>query len=155
MVKTTESVILDSFLNLLQRRPLNKITVKDIVEDCGINRNTFYYHFEGVHELLERLMKMAADHIVNYYRCVPSLEACLSEMMTLAQDYSQAVLHIYRSGFRELYERYLLEVCGHLASAYIESLCHDARIDGEIGPRSFKPIRASATGKSSTGWTAI
>ena len=40
----TKRAIRASFLKLLNERPLNKITVKDIVEDCGINRNSFYYH---------------------------------------------------------------------------------------------------------------
>ena len=35
----TKRAIRASFLKLLNERPLNKITVKDIVEDCGINRN--------------------------------------------------------------------------------------------------------------------
>ena len=40
----TKQAIKNSFLKLLNDRPLNQVTVKAIVEDCGINRNTFYYH---------------------------------------------------------------------------------------------------------------
>lgn len=34
-----------ALFKLLNEKPLSKITVKDIVEECGINRNSFYYHF--------------------------------------------------------------------------------------------------------------
>ena len=37
--------IKNSFIKLLTERPISQITVKDIVEDCGVNRNSFYYHF--------------------------------------------------------------------------------------------------------------
>ena len=44
----TKQAIKNSFLKLLNDRPLNQVTVKAIVEDCGINRNTFYYHFTDI-----------------------------------------------------------------------------------------------------------
>lgn len=48
MANFTRKAIKDTFLKLLNQRPLTQITVKDIVEDCGINRNSFYYHFEDL-----------------------------------------------------------------------------------------------------------
>ena len=40
--------IKNSFIKLLTERPISQITVKDIVEDCGVNRNSFYYHFQDI-----------------------------------------------------------------------------------------------------------
>ena len=53
MALSTKRALAQSFRNLLSRRTLDKITVKDIVEDCGVNRQTFYYHFHDVYDLLE------------------------------------------------------------------------------------------------------
>ena len=47
----TKQAIKASFLKLLNERPLSQVTVKSIVEDCGINRNTFYYHFADIPSL--------------------------------------------------------------------------------------------------------
>ena len=44
MTQFTSKAIEESFIRLLNERPLDKITIKDIVDDCGISRNTFYYH---------------------------------------------------------------------------------------------------------------
>ena len=44
------------FLMLLEERPINQITVKDIVKECGINRNTFYYHYADLPALVEELI---------------------------------------------------------------------------------------------------
>lgn len=53
----TKNAIIDAFWLLLEEKPYNKITVKDIVERCQINRNTFYYHFHDIPELLETTIK--------------------------------------------------------------------------------------------------
>lgn len=37
---------------LLEKKPLSKISVKDITEYCNISRNTFYYHFKDKYELI-------------------------------------------------------------------------------------------------------
>ena len=42
MAQFTQKAIVESLIKLLNERPLDKITIKDIVEECGINRNTFY-----------------------------------------------------------------------------------------------------------------
>lgn len=45
MSQITKRALEQSLKNLLLKKPLNKITISDITEDCGINRMTFYYHF--------------------------------------------------------------------------------------------------------------
>ena len=44
----TKRAIQSAFLELLDQRSLSRITVKDITDICGINRNTFYYYFEDL-----------------------------------------------------------------------------------------------------------
>ena len=55
MSSFTKKAIVESFLKLLKEKPVEKITIKDIVEDCGINRNTFYYHFDDIPSLMEEI----------------------------------------------------------------------------------------------------
>ena len=56
MPSSTRKIIMDSLMKLLDERPLSHISVKDIVEECGINRNTFYYHYQDIPALLEGLL---------------------------------------------------------------------------------------------------
>ena len=51
----TKKAIIESFLHLAERKPPDKITVRDIVDDCGVNRNTFYYYFQDIYAVLEEL----------------------------------------------------------------------------------------------------
>ena len=49
----TKNAIRETFIELLKKKFIDKITVKDIVEECGINRNTFYYYYADIYELME------------------------------------------------------------------------------------------------------
>ena len=74
----TKKAIKNSFLKLLNDRPLNQVTVKAIVEDCGINRNTFYYHFTDIPSLATEIITERADQIIRQYANPDSPEACLN-----------------------------------------------------------------------------
>ena len=56
MPKFTKTAIMQSFVKLLDSTPFDRITVKDIVDDCGVNRNTFYYNFEDIYALVDELL---------------------------------------------------------------------------------------------------
>ncbi len=49
----TKQAMAESLKKLMQKKPLSKITVNEIITDCDINRNTFYYHFENIYDLLK------------------------------------------------------------------------------------------------------
>ena len=57
MQKNTKELISIAFLKLLNEKPFDKITIKDIVVECNINRNTFYYYYSDVYDLLEEIFK--------------------------------------------------------------------------------------------------
>ena len=59
--------IKNSFIKLLTERPISQITVKDIVEDCGVNRNSFYYHFQDIYDLLGYIFREEADATLEKY----------------------------------------------------------------------------------------
>lgn len=51
MSQTTKRALEASLKKLLLKKPINKITINDIAEDCGVNRMTFYYHFTDIYDL--------------------------------------------------------------------------------------------------------
>ena len=97
---TTREAIKNSFLRLLEERPLREITVKEIVGDCKVNRNSFYYHFKDIPALLEEIIRDYADGIIA--RQARSLADCLEAAASFAMEHRQAVLHINQSGHRQL-----------------------------------------------------
>ena len=56
VAQTTKRALEASLKKLLLRKPLNKITINDITEDCGVNRMTFYYHFKDIYDLVDWIL---------------------------------------------------------------------------------------------------
>ena len=115
----TKKAIRNSFVKLLNDKPLKQITVKDIVDDCGVNRNTFYYHFQDIPQLIETIIKEDADRIIRDYTSVTSIENCLEAIISFALENKKAVLHMYQSINRDIYEQYQWSVCDHVVVTYM------------------------------------
>ena len=103
-----------SLKHLLAQKPLNKITINDITEDCGINRMTFYYHFKDIYDLVE-------------WACLEDARAALEEKKTYAtwqEGFLQIfeavrankpfIMNVYRCVHQEQVERYLRPLVDHL-----------------------------------------
>ena len=118
----TRKMIMESLMKLLDERPLSKISIKDIVEDCGINRNTFYYHFADLPDLVEAIMRDEVDRIMQSYHGISSLEECAAAAMKLSIEHKRAVMHIYNSANRDIYERYLMEICEYVTTTLVDNL---------------------------------
>lgn len=123
--------IKNSFIKLLTERPISQITVKDIVEDCGVNRNSFYYHFQDIPSLLEEIIvEMTAKVIEN----LPE-ESTFEEKVTAAlQEINlnkRMIYHIYGSSNREFYEKQLMKICEHVTRTYIRSREYSERVDSK------------------------
>ena len=107
-----------AFLHLLEEHPLREITVKDIVQSCGVNRNTFYYHFKDIPALLEELVTDQAERIIAAQGPALSLADCLETAARFALERRQAVLHINQSAHRDLFELCLMDVCRRVVEDY-------------------------------------
>lgn len=124
MSSAAREAIKTSFLRFLEERPLREITVKDIVEDCGVNRNSFYYHFKGIPELLEEIVMERSARLIAEQGPSPTLAGCLEAAAGFALEHRQAVLHINQSAHREMFEQCLLDVCRRAMLNYVEPLFH-------------------------------
>lgn len=77
----TKRALAESLKKLMRAKPFSKITVTEIVNDCGVNRKTFYYHFEDIYALLRWIFEEEAVNIVRKF--------------DLLNDYDEAVEFIY------------------------------------------------------------
>lgn len=119
----TKQAIRNSCIKLLNERPANRqITVKDIVEDCGINRNSFYYHYQDLPSLIEEIITEEADALIRDFPRIETIEEGLKTAVSFALENKKMILHIYHSANREMYEQYLWRICRHVAEAYINTV---------------------------------
>ena len=141
MANFTQKAIKESFIKLLNEKPLNKISVKDIVEECGINRNSFYYHFQDIPTLIEEIITEEADELLSRYPTIDNLEDALQVAVSFTLNNKKAALHIYNSVSRDVLERYLLRNCEQIVRRYFETAFKDVNVseeDSEIAIRMVK-----------------
>lgn len=54
MRKKTETLLCVAFMELLRKYPFPKITIQKIAQQCGVNRQTFYYYFDNIYDLMTK-----------------------------------------------------------------------------------------------------
>lgn len=106
MAKDTKQRLANSLKKLLSLRTLDHITVKEIVEDCGINRQTFYYNFQDVYALLDWIFQQETAKLRISDPTVPWQES-FSRTVQYLRDNEKMVLNAYHSIGRVQLERYL------------------------------------------------
>ncbi len=107
MAKYTKKAMMDTFLELLETKSVDKITVKDIVETCGINRNTFYYYYADIYELMEDVLMTQTEEGVKKIGDCSSFYEEYVNTAALVINYKQAILHLFNSKTRDAFEQYL------------------------------------------------
>ncbi len=93
----TKKIIKDTFWEILEEKPYNKITVQDIVNRCRVNRNTFYYHFQDIPTLMVDSIEDWMDEVIQQYGTFSSPEDCLVYMARECMKRKKAFLHLFRS----------------------------------------------------------
>lgn len=97
MSDTTKRAMAESLRKLLSARTLDRITVRDIVEDCGVNRQTFYYHFHDIFDLMEWSIEDKASHFFTEGMSENEWGSTLREMFAYLQENAALVLNAYHS----------------------------------------------------------
>ena len=129
MPNFTKKAIKETFIQLLDEKPLNQITIKMIVEECGINRNTFYYHYQDLPSLIEEIVTEAADQIIAEYPAIDSIKTALLAVLNFASQNRRAIMHIYHSVNRDIFEHYLWVVCEHAVTEYGKTIFEGVEAD--------------------------
>lgn len=127
----TKILIKKTFLELLDQRPLSQITVKDIVSQCGINRNSFYYHYSDLPSLVEDVITEEADKIMDKYDSFESLENCLDAVIEFSLSHRKAALHLFNSNSQDIFVHYFMQISDKVIRRYFEELCIGRTIDDE------------------------
>ncbi|MBQ1544859.1 MAG: TetR family transcriptional regulator, partial [Clostridia bacterium] len=81
MSQTTERAIAAALKKLLQQKTLNKITISDLANECGINRMTFYYHFKDIYDLIEWMTNERAEKALEGNKNIGSWQQGLQNLL--------------------------------------------------------------------------
>ncbi|WP_093987680.1 TetR-like C-terminal domain-containing protein [Massiliimalia timonensis] len=107
MSQVTKRALEQSLKNLLLKKPLTKITVGDITDDCGINRMTFYYHFKDIYDLVEWSCLEDAKRALEEKKTYDTWQQGFLQIFKAVQENKPFILNVYRCVHREQVEKYL------------------------------------------------
>ncbi len=91
----TKKTIAASLKKFMEKKPLSKITVSEIVADCQINRKTFYYHFENIQDLLKWMLEQEAIEVVKNFDLLLDYEDAINFVL----DYVEENKHILNCAY--------------------------------------------------------
>lgn len=107
MSQITKRALEQSLKNLLLKKPLTKITISDIAEDCGINRMTFYYHFKDIYDLVEWSCLEDARKALEEKKTHDTWQEGLLNIFEAVRENKPFVMNVYRCIDHEQVEKYL------------------------------------------------
>lgn len=119
MAKFTRQAIMYSLLKLLQEKLIDKITVKDICELCEINRNTFYYYYSDIYQVLEELLKFETEKSLKEDQKYESFYEDFLKRYHLIIEYKKAVYNLYNSKNRDLILKYFQDITEDFVEKYV------------------------------------
>ncbi len=117
----TKKAIMNSFMKLLNKSSFDNITVKDIVDDCKINRNTFYYNFNDIYAVVDEILHEEINNIVEKHREYHSWNEGLLYAFDFALQNKKAIFHLYHSSKRQQLEGYLQNVIYSVVSEFVKN----------------------------------
>ena len=120
MSQVTKRALEASLKNLLLKKPLDKITISDITEDCGINRMTFYYHFKDIYDLIEWSCVEDASKALEGKKTYGTWQKGFLQIFESVRDNKPFIMNVYHSVSQEQVEIYLYNLTYDLLFSVVE-----------------------------------
>lgn len=146
MATTTKQLIIDHFIDLLNKKPLYMITVQSIVKSCGINRNTFYYHFKDVFSVLDAIFEVEEQKKCEASGDLDALADLFRRRVKFANRNKKAIANLYNILNRDRCQKYLYSGIDSLVNAYVRRQAEGLPVSEEIIAQNARLCRYALVG---------
>lgn len=92
---STKKNLAQALKKAMEKKPLSKVTVSELIRECNINRNTFYYHFSDIYDLLKWMFEQEAIEVVKRIDLLVDAE----EAIRFVADYVDNNCHIINCAY--------------------------------------------------------
>lgn len=120
MSQMTKRALEASLKELLRHKPLDKITVSDLTDHCGVNRMTFYYHFKDIYDLVEWCCEEDAARALAGQKTYDTWQQGFLQILEALRKDKAFFTSVYRSISREQLENYLYRLTYDLMMGVVE-----------------------------------
>jgi len=110
MLKNSKEMCAESLKKMLEKKALDHITVKDIVEDCNISRQAFYYHFKDIYDLVEWILLEEVSTALANNRNIDTWQQGYCHVLMWMRDNKILIINTYRSNGHEYLETFMYNI---------------------------------------------
>ncbi|NLV87431.1 MAG: TetR family transcriptional regulator [Clostridiales bacterium] len=120
MASYTMRVLAETLKKIMSAKSLDTITVKEIVEDCGMNRKTFYYNFRGISDLLKWMLVTDICAALNNNCKTDTWRTGFSSVMEYLVENKEMMQSICDSKYWPEVRMYLSKQCDRSMTVFVE-----------------------------------
>lgn len=121
----TKRKMAESLKKFMAKKPFDKITVRDILEDCDISRQTFYYHFEDMYDLLTWLFETELISLLQESENVLTWDEGILLVLRYVEQNRAVCLCAYHSIGRDELHRMFHEQTAAMVDRFVENVRQD------------------------------
>lgn len=110
MQDNVKNQIVSALVAALEQKTLEQITVKEIAEKVGVSRQTFYYHFHDIYDVVEWIFENASTMILSEFSTIDSWQTGYVIIMQWVQNHRTLVLNCCRSVRKDYIENFMNRV---------------------------------------------
>ena len=125
MPANMKGIIADTFLKMVQHKNMDKITVKSLIDECHISRQTFYYHFRDIMDVLEWLVQQMTEQLVKQSLKAEDMRSALQIFISFAVERFPMLQKLMNSQRRSQIEKIMIDAIG----TYLEELAKNRQQD--------------------------
>ena len=127
MSVNTRTQIVAATLLLAESKPLNRITVRDIVDACGITRNTFYYYFHDIFDVFDSIVEEELDRVEN--ASLEELDSVIFGIITRMVQYKKVWKNLLKTVGQEKLTDYVSKRLHRIFMRYLKIMTDDCPIE--------------------------
>ena len=127
----TKKSLARSLKSLMKTTPLHKISVKDVVQDCSLNRQTFYYHFHDIYDLVEWIYKTEAVESISEYKSYNTWVDGFYKIFLYIESNKAFCYNTLNSFSRTHLDTYLFSVINDLLMGVINEISSNMNVKSE------------------------
>lgn len=131
MANITKLALEASLKELLRTKTIDKITINDLTEHCGISRMTFYYHFKDIYDLVEWACVEDGKRALQDKKTYDTWLEGIEQIFEAVLENKPFIMNVYHAIAREKVEQYLYKLTYELIVHVVEEKCKDVEIADE------------------------
>ena len=131
MANLTKIAIANAFKELIQKRSVSEITINDLTSYCGLNRQTFYYHFQDIYDLIEWIFIDDSDKVVGLHKTINNWQEGYLALFNYCLENKKLVTYTYNSVSRKILINFLYKVAFNFLKNVADDLAKNMNIREE------------------------